>query len=68
MRSRYSLPRGTYFNKMMIDTYDPIIKATIFHDLIQLEEAIEFENDLNGQREILLEKIQRLAYLIIDEG
>lgn len=52
----------------MIGADERIIQSVIFNDIIQMEEEIEFAEDLNLVREELLFRIRRVAYLVIDEG
>ena len=52
----------------MIGADERIIQGVIFSDIIQMEEEIEFAEDLNLVREELLFRIRRVAYLVIDEG
>lgn len=52
----------------MRESDDDLVRSILYHDIIQLEEEIEFERDLNRRRDALLERIRRVAYLIIDEG
>lgn len=54
--------------KEMVGADERIIQGVIFHDIIQMEEEIEFAADLNSIREELLMRIRRVAYLVIDEG
>lgn len=51
-----------------LDSYDLILKASICHDLIELEEIVDFADDLDLERERLSVIVNRLAYLLIDEG
>lgn len=51
-----------------LDSYDLILKASICHDLIELEEIVDFADDLDLERERLSVIVNRLSYLLIDEG
>lgn len=53
-----------------LDSCDLISKATIFHDLIELEEIVDLANDLNLSLkcERLSVRGNRLSCLLVDEG
>jgi hypothetical protein len=51
-----------------LDSSDLILRATVCHDLIELEEIVDFADDLNLERERLSVIVNRLSYLLIDEG
>lgn len=60
--------QAEHMEREMRESDDDLVRSILYHDIIQLEEEIEFERDLNRRRDALLERIRRVAYLIIDEG
>lgn len=52
----------------MIGTHEELVEAVIHHDLIELEELILFSENLEEKRERMKVLVNRLAYLVIEEG
>lgn len=50
------------------DSYDLLLRAAICHDLIELEEIVDFADNLEFEHERLSAIVSRLSYLLVDEG
>ena len=51
-----------------LEASEQLVRAQVYSDVILLRELCDYEEDLNDSREVMMELLDRLEYLLIDEG